>query len=189
MPHALVIGATGMLKDASVHLLEKFDTVSAIARSPGSFVELKKDSGNFAGRLNPLIVDYTDYAGLINSLLNAVSSYGEITLALSWVHSNAPLAPVLSAKVINDTSSTLCDFYEVLGSSYADPKNEFETRDKHFEKFTNIIYHKIILGFVAEGGRTRWLTNSEISGGVISSIEEKKSSGIIGTVEPWSARP
>lgn len=52
------------------------------------------------------------------------------------------------------------------------------------------MYHAVILGFVLlPGGQSRWLTNSEISQGVLDAIAAEAKRHIVGTVEPWSRRP
>jgi len=51
------------------------------------------------------------------------------------------------------------------------------------------IYHQVQLGFVIEGDRSRWLTHSEISGGVIEAIRGGLPRHVVGTLEPWSRRP
>jgi len=186
MAHALVVGGTGMLKEVTLYLLQRFDTVSVIARSPNGFKKLEQESGKLSSHLNKLQLDYTHYNDLTSLLIKAIKDFGEINLAVSWIHSSAPLAPLLIAKVINDTSQHF-DFYEILGSSHIHPENE--KREEKFTDFENIKYHKIILGFVIEAKSSRWLTNEEISRGVIEAIEKGDEDYVIGTVEPWMARP
>ncbi len=188
MTHALIIGGTGMLRDVTLYLLNKFDKVSVIARSSDKFKKLEEDAGNLSKSINKLQLDYSNYNDLTALLIKSIKDFGEITLVVSWVHSTAPLAPVLTAKVINDTSSK-CDFYEVLGSAFANPENQYEERKEKFSDFEKIIYHKIILGFILESGSNRWLRNEEISSGVISAIENRNENHIVGTIEPWSSRP
>ena len=55
--------------------------------------------------------------------------------------------------------------------------------------YPNIQYRQVILGFVIEGGRSRWLTHAEISGGVLDAVRNDRLFSIVGTVEPWSLRP
>jgi hypothetical protein len=188
MTHALVTGGTGMLKDVTLYLLKKYDKVSVIARTGEGFKRLEAEAGDYSWRLEKIQVDYSNYSGLTNSLIRSIQDFGEISLVVSWVHSNAPLAPVLIAKVINDTS-TKPDFYEVLGSDYADPAAKNKNREEEFKVFENINYHKIILGFIIEGGSSRWLTNAEISRGIIEAIENNTLSGTIGVTLPWDAKP
>jgi hypothetical protein len=186
MAHALVIGGTGMLKGAVLHLLAKFDTVSVIARNEDGFKKLREDSGNLSSSINELRLDYTHYIDLTNAAIKSVKDFGEIDLVISWIHSSAPLAPVLIAKVINDTSGK-CNFYEILGSSRIHPEND--KAENKFKDFENITYHTVLLGFIIENNTSRWLTNKEISNGVLMAIESGESNYIVGTITPWNRRP
>lgn len=183
--HALIVGGTGMLSGVTRRLLRNYDIVSVIARNTRGFDRLENESGKLSTKLNRLVVDYADYKKLTGSLLKAIKDYGEISLCVSWVHSTAPLAPLIIAKVINDAHPA--DFYEVLGSAVS--LEGTEKREESFRAFDKLSYHSIILGFVIEGNNSRWLTNQEISTGVIESIEKGEKTQIIGVKEPWSQKP
>lgn len=186
--HALVIGGTGMLKEVSLQLLNEFDIVSVIARGTKGFEELKKAAGMNKNKLSFLRVDYNNYMEFTQVLTKSIRDNGAISLAISWVHSTAPLAAILAAKIINETSAG-CDFYELLGSIYADPKAKNLDREESFEGFKNISYRKIILGFVADSGGSRWLSNSEISSGVLNAVHNNLPEKIVGAIEPWDKKP
>jgi hypothetical protein len=171
-----------------LHLLQDFETVSVIARRKEGFEDLHKTAGKNRGKINTLRVDYNNYSELTSTLAKAIKDNGGVSLVISWVHSTAPLASVLSAKIINETSPG-CDFFELLGSIYADPKAENNRREISFEGFENINYRKIILGFIADSKSSRWLNNDEITKGVIDSTNGKLPEYIVGTVEPWDRRP
>jgi hypothetical protein len=47
----------------------------------------------------------------------------------------------------------------------------------------------VVLGFRVEGARSRWLTDVEISGGVLAAVGADAALAIVGEVAPWSARP
>ncbi|WP_244527775.1 hypothetical protein [Virgibacillus chiguensis] len=51
------------------------------------------------------------------------------------------------------------------------------------------VYYQIRLGFVIEEDQSRWLTNKEISDGVIKAIKNKNRITTIGQLEPWEKRP
>jgi hypothetical protein len=188
MKHALVIGGTGMLSGAVVELLKDHETVSVMARYQKGFEKLKKLSGKDSKRINPLKIDYNNYSALTGSLKNAAERFGGFNLVLSWIHSTAPLAPFITAKVVNDTSNGN-DFFDILGSSYTDPSKEAALRREKFSGFDNIKYHQVILGFVTEGNLSRWLTNDEIYRGVIEAVKNKAREKTIGILEPFSRKP
>jgi len=196
MSHALIIGGTGMLKAVTLLLLEKYDTVSVTARSGNKFSELENGAGKNKKRINRLIIDYTDYASLTGGIIKSIEEFGEISQAVCWIHSTAPLAPLFTAKVINDKfdesvhrAIPFCDYYEILGSASANPENHNIKREGEFMKFDFIKYHKIILEFIHENGKSRWLTDIEITNGIIYAINNKLRKYVVGTVEPWKKRP
>jgi hypothetical protein len=52
-----------------------------------------------------------------------------------------------------------------------------------------IDYQAVVLGFMLEGAKSRWLTNAEICDGVLAALQSERALSIVGTVEPWSAKP
>ncbi len=179
-----------MLSGVTLSLLETYDTVSVIARSRTGFDALDNMAGK---KINRLQLDYTDYAELTSRIIQSINDFGEISLCVSWVHSTAPMAAALAAKIINEMFDSLkfkitgrCDFYEILGSSYANPDIN---RSDDFKMFDFINYHSVILGFILSGGKSRWLRDKEISAGVIDALNNKTYKYIVGVVEPWDKRP
>ena len=187
MPHTLITGGTGMLKDVSLYYAQHGSTVSVIARNQQGIDELitKKDEYGF---INPLRVDYSDYQRLEQKINLAIEHYGKIESCVNWIHSSAPEAPYIIAEILNN-QNIKCKFFHVLGCEYADPSLKFPEIEKTFERFVNLIYRKIILGFVVEDEKARWLTKTEIGNGVIDAVEKEKDSFIVGKTEPWKFRP
>lgn len=185
--HALIIGGTGMLKGVTKSIIKEFDFVSVVSRSENGFKELEAECGKLSGKLHWLSVDYKDYQELTNVLLKAIKEFGEISLCVSWIHSNAPAASLITAKILNH-SSIKCGLYEILGSADADPGKENISREESFKIFENLRYHKIILGFIKEKRASRWLTNEEICSGILNAIENDLNSSVIGDTEPWEQK-
>ena len=196
MSHALIIGGTGMLSGVSRHLCEEYKTVSVIGRNPHRFNSLLRETAHLPGNVNPLQLDYTDSANLVENLNTSIERYGNISLVVSWIHSTAPEAPFLVAKEI-DKYGKQFRFFEILGSAYGNPANKSKRNSgieegstlEDFNKLVNVRYREIILGFVIEGNGSRWLTNDEISNGVIKAVETDIENSVIGTVEPWDKKP
>ena len=91
---------------------------------------------------------------------------------MAWIHLDAPEAlGVLRQRVTGDV-------LRVLGSAAADPS--FPAAGKPRE---------VILGFVREGGHSRWLTDPEISAGVLEALRSGKPRSVVGTLTPRSERP
>ena len=174
MPHALIVGGTGMLKDVPHYFARHGYTVSVIARNPSGLNKLieAKDQHGF---INPIKVDYSDYFLLEEKLKSAINNYGKIEAAVCWIHSTAPEAPFIIAEILN-SQNTKVKFYHVLGSVKVQPDGRNEKFEMNISKYENIIYKKIILGFVTEDEKSRWLTNTEIGNGVIDALKKDECS-------------
>ena len=175
--HALVVGGTGMLAGVTRWLAEQGYIVSIVSRQA-------QLSGNVSdGRsLNPIAVDYRDEDSLRQCIAEAITAYGPVDLAVFWIHTDAPDA----FRVITDEVSTHTNvpwrLVHVLGSgAHVHPESP--------QIPLNCLYRQIILGFIIEGNRSRWLTHKEISGGVIEAIRNDKEYSEVGTLEPWEKRP
>jgi len=174
---ALVVGGTGMMQGVSLHLTQTFESVTVIARSERRLKALEDVA---PGVLHGVALDYGDTA----ALRETVSSLAPLDLAVCWIHSAAPEAPYVVAEAGKPRV-----YVHVLGSAAADPSRPDDGRRERFEAHTDMTYREVILGFVREGGYSRWLTTAEISDGVVVAIESNKLRSVVGTVEPWSARP
>ena len=183
MSHALIVGGTGMLSGATLALAREFDVVSVVARGHRRLDELALLASGGGGDLNALRLDYSDADRLGDALAGAQDSHGPFDLALGWIHGTVPEAPrqVIRALRVGAT------FWHVLGSAAADPTAVADDRRLHPPE--GVRYHQVILGFVVEGGRSRWLTNDEISAGVLDALRGAARCHVVGTVRSWSARP
>lgn len=181
MSHALIIGGSGMLAKVTEYLCKNYDAVSVICRNENGINSNLKN-------INPLILDYSYYKFLSKNLQSAVEKFGNIDLVVSWIHSSAPLAPNIIGEKLNSYNH-MFRFFDILGSAYADPSKNFNERENKLKENKNLLYRKIILGFKIENGVSRWLTNDEISSGVIEAVQTDREETIIGTVSPWEMRP
>ncbi|MBN8568134.1 MAG: short-chain dehydrogenase [Ignavibacteria bacterium] len=181
MSHALIIGGTGMLSKVTEYLAGNYDTVSVICRN-------KRKIDSNLKNINPLILDYSYYKFLTKNLQSAVEKFGNIELVVSWIHSTAPLAPNIIAEKINSFNVPF-RFFDILGSAYANPSLNTVEREEKLNENKNLKYRKIVLGFKLENNSSRWLTNEEISSGVIETVKSDAVESIIGVVSPWDKRP
>ena len=187
MPHALIVGGTGMLSGVAEYFTQHGYTVSVIARNPEGLNKLIESKSEH-GFINPLKVDYSDYYNLEQRLRSAIDNYGEIESAVCWIHSTAPEAPFVIADVLED-QNIKCKFFHVLGSANVPPDGRNKKFEESILKYENVIYRKIILGFLIEDETSRWLTNTEISNGVTDGIMNEKDTFIVGRLEPWERKP
>lgn len=123
-------------------------------------------------RVQSLMVDYRN-AELLEL---ALKHNGLFDRMVAWIHSDAPEAlGVLRQCVMGDV-------LHVLGSAAADPG------------FPTCIPaagepREVILGFVRVGSASRWLTDAEISAGVLQALLTDQQRSVVGTVTPWTERP
>lgn len=174
--HALVVGGTGMLREATLHLAERYEHITLIARRPERIGERSQIHG--------VALDYRETDRLGDALRQAIKAHGPIGLALCWIHSTAPEA---LPTVVWELGAQGLPFrlVHVRGSAVADPTRLPIAPDVPAQ----CRYHQVILGFKVEGRRSRWLTNREISEGVIRAIETDTDRAIVGMVRPWELRP
>ncbi|MFB5084679.1 short-chain dehydrogenase [Symbiobacterium thermophilum] len=177
--HALVVGGTGMLREATLALTRSFTTVSVVARRADAM------PGRPAG-INPVPVDYHDTGALAQALRRAIGEHGPVRLAVCWIHSTAPEALGVVAAEIGRGGEP-CRLFHVRGSAAADPTRL--PRPALEALPPNVAYRQVILGFQIEGERSRWLTHGEISQGVLQAIADDAEYHVVGVVRPWERRP
>ena len=179
--HALVVGGTGMLRGVVVDLARRGHQVSVVARGGERLASLERDG---CGRVHGLPQDWHDTSALERAVAESASRHGPISLAVVWIHSSAPEGPVAVARAM----APPCRYLHVLGSSAADPSRPDTGRRARFEEL-GLEYREVVLGFVVDDGRSRWLTNVEIAAGVLRAVDSDLLRSVVGVVEPWSARP
>jgi len=184
-PHALVVGGTGMLWGVSLTLAQRGYSTSVIARRASRLQELTEAAHAVGGSINPIAVDIYREHELIVQLQGAIQRLGPIVLVVDWASPNDSLT---IAQFVGSPQQR-SEFYHVLGSSAADPSQPDLRRRARFEACPNICYHEIILGFVMEGKHSRWLSHEEICRGILQALDAHIPRFIVGSVEPWSARP
>ena len=189
MTHALIVGGTGMLRHATLHLATQHTTVSVVARTQQRLEPLAQEISANNGHLHALALDYRDTTILQAQLKQSIQQFGPVTLAVCWIHAIAPEAPFVVAETIGNGNS-VCRYIDVVGSAGADPSQAALERIARIQNVPMITYQRVILGFVQEQNYSRWLTDNEISHGVLHAVEHAdQEKYIVGTIHPWSARP
>lgn len=179
MKHALVIGGTGMLREATLRLQEKKFNVTVVARNQTKMQKLLEQSSG-AHTITPLYVDYSNEQQWEEEIQKLIKEKGEIDVVIAWVHSYASKALPTLIKAMSKWEHNW-KLYHILGSS----SNVEETRNG-LPISQKCSYYQVQLGFMQEGNTSRWLTHSEISKGVIEAItsDQEKRSFQIGQIEP-----
>jgi hypothetical protein len=173
-PHILVVGGTGMLSGLC----------EALAGDGGRLSLLSRRASQVAGA-DGYDCDYYDDAAFVAAIDSAIARSGPVELAVAWIHSLKIAAPRLLAERVNGR------LFQVLGSAVADPAHpeRLDLGRQVAGGLPNCVLRQVVLGFKAVGGRSRWLTNDEISAGVLDAVRADRIYSVIGQTEPWSARP
>jgi NAD(P)-dependent dehydrogenase (short-subunit alcohol dehydrogenase family) len=164
MKVALVIGGSGMLAGATLALAKSYDVVGVVGRNVAKLDKLRDSSS----RIVPIAIDYSDTAHFRAVLGNFVEENGNPELVISWVHDHTPEATLIAA--------THCtgDFYDVTGQAGSKPEHISHEHESVLSQ--KVRYHRVIL---AHKG-SRWLTNKEISDGVLEAVNQGSKQYVIG---------
>lgn len=183
MSHALVVGGTGMLREASLALASRFQALTVVARRAERLDRLAADLP-LGYPFHPLALDWADDEALTGGLARAQAASGPIDLAVCWIHGSAPRAPGLVARSIAPAR-----YVHVVGSAAAEPGRVGGARREAVASVAGIRYTQAILGFVLQGRHARWLTDAEISAGVLCAVDSDADPYVVGTIRPWERRP
>lgn len=156
-PNALIVGGTGMLAGLSAALADDGYRVFLPSRRPTG--------------ADGFEADWTDPAAFVQAVREQIT--GPLDLLVLWCHRpyRAEVARLLTADVSRTTAVV-----EVVGSRQyrAKPGNE-----RHFPQSV-----LVVLGHVEKVGGRRWLTDAEISDGVLTGCGlEPGSRHIVGAVD------
>jgi hypothetical protein len=183
MTTALLIGTTGMLKDAAAHAVAHSKEAVLAARHAEDF-----SFGNavFDAKLRRVAASYENEA----AFLDALEPHAPFNLALTWIR---PGAEILRA-AIDGMIAPDGMLVEVMGSrSILQGRNGepsiAERRAQALALQPHLTYAQVILGFVIEDGAARWLTHREISAAAIAQMETPRPRLVAGVLEPWERRP
>ncbi len=173
--HTLIVGGSGMLAGLCRALCAHSDRVSVMARN-------EKRIRAVAPAVQPCPCDYNDSVALSETLAQLEPP----DLVVAWIHGRAPHARRALAQCVRAEGR----FVQVLGSAHGDPAHPERLKEmEHAAGGLPIDYAAVVLGFVVENGRSRWLRNDEIVAGVLAAIEAAAPLSIVGPLEPWSAKP
>ena len=186
-PHAVVIGGTGMLRRASVAIARQSQLFTAVARTPASLGALDHAIGDVPGRERfYLNLDWDQPDQFLSSLSQHFGELMAPSLVLAWLH-DVKLGPRVAGALSRHASH--CDFFQVMGSAGASPMSGAAVLRNQLDSRDDLAYYQIVLGFKRERGSSRWLTDEEISDGVLDAISTKQPSYLVGSVTPWEERP
>lgn len=173
--HALVVGGSGMLAGCCRALLEISDKVSVMARD-------ERRIRAIAPAIHSVLCDYKDEA----AVAAALAALDRPDLIVAWIHGRHRAL----RRALTERTKPAGRFMQVLGSAHGDPSHPERLAEMaQAAEGLPIAYQAVVLGFVVDKDHSRWLTNDEISSGVFAAVQSAAPLSIVGTVEPWTARP
>jgi len=172
----LVIGGSGMLSDACLWLANQGIKTTVIGRNENKLNRLIQKNELIV----PLIADYKDQKSFEETIRSYVSRHGIFSSIIAWIHNKEEEILKIA---LHSNGGEADSIFHVLGSS--SDVNSIRTKI-NFKASIN--YLQIQLGYKRESNRSRWLTDDEISGGVIKAIKTNQDV-LVGQLEPWSERP
>jgi hypothetical protein len=184
--HTLIIGGTGMLKEASRVLASKSHMLTSVARTTQSLQSLDAELHGFTGVHHMLALDWSDPTEFLSSVARHVAVVGIPSLVVAWLHDDGLAAEVATCVSSKDGA---CRFFQIRSCTVADPASKVYYDKSIVAPIAGVTPHQIILGFDSDGDGSRWLSDSEISTGVLSAIERQDRTTVVGTVSPWEMRP
>ncbi|WP_456271993.1 hypothetical protein [Bacillus sp. AK031] len=181
MKKTLVISGTGMLGGVVEYLVKKGGQVTVLARSKDKFYRMLERQQLSQEAVSFISADYFNKGALIQVLNEHIKRNGSFDQAVIWMRSNAAESFDAIVGILSNQRNGI-EVFRVNGSSASRsslPSNQYQSLNMHH----------IILGFKIENGESRWLTDSEISEGVVSALRTRVPVSITGVTEPWEERP
>lgn len=178
MTKALLVGTTGMLADAAARAAARADSCILAARHASAFSFGKPV---LDARTRRVDADYAQAARFLTLLRH----HAPFDLALTWIRPEAEEMRNAIARMMRKDGLLV----EVMGSASARAGGFADRRAKAMRAFPHIRYAQVVLGFVIEGGKSRWLTHGEISAAAIKALETAAPRIAVGQTSPWEKRP
>lgn len=182
--HVLVFGGTGMLAQATSWIVENATNTVVFGRNRQRLDFLKKRIKSH--RLQTEQLDYTCTDDLRKAIHQAYDQNGKIDRVVAWIHSTAPDAVNVIREQITKLQQDHPWTLVLIKGSSSNLASIIQQEEEYKDACTLQV---VQLGFVIEGTTSRWLTHEEISNGVIEAIKSRKSTTVVGTLEPWEMRP
>lgn len=182
--HTLIVGGTGMLKEASVALAMRSRLMTSVAHTAKSLQQLDHRLERGDASHYTLQLDWS-HGNFLDKLEAHCSVVGYPSLVVAWLHDDN-LAPRIATRI--GAGAETCRFFHVRSSAAADPTLGSERLAEAWGDVP-VQHYEIILGFQVTESSSRWLDNSEISSGVLAAIERGERKSAVGVVTPWANRP
>lgn len=173
--HALIVGGTGMLANATRFIRARSERVTLVARRASAAAAALGISPADACPL-----DWSNTSAFAAELSPRISA-APPDLALLWIHDNGHHTLLW---LLDQLKMRTVLIVHVLGSASGDPRGGDRELNVIVTKPPQIHYVTVVLGSkVLPGGARRWLTDEEISTGAIEAIRVGRNV-VVGEIVP-----
>jgi hypothetical protein len=183
--HTLIIGGTGMLRGAAIELAQQSQRLTSVARTHRSLAALDAALTAGSGQHYMLALDWSAPDHFIEEIERHLTKTGPPDLMVAWIHQDH-LSLRLAVRL--GQSGHPLRFFHVIGSDGADPSQIAQALLKSIEQVPHLHYHQVILGAVKTSWGIRWLTNQEISAGVLEAIGAQQRQFVVGILDRGQKR-
>jgi len=172
-----------MLRAASVELASRSRMMSSVARTERSLHALNSSLPSSILKHHMLALDWNEPDEFLHAVQVHLAQTEPPDLVVAWIHDDE-----LAIRFAASLTESRCHLFHVVGSADTDPSRIAASLSGRLRS-ASVVYHQVILGYVETDQGTRWLTNDEISKGVLDAIALARPSHIVGTTQPWKWRP
>jgi hypothetical protein len=173
--HALIVGGTGMLANATRFVRTRSEHVTLVSRRANKAAAALGVLPSEACSL-----DWRDTANFAAELLPRIASLPP-DLSLLWIHGNGHRALLW---LLGQLTTCPVLIVHVLGSASGDPRTNDPEINVILNNAPRMQYVTVMLGSksLPDGGR-RWLTDEEISLGAVEAIQTTRNV-VVGEITP-----
>ncbi len=172
-----------MLRDASVELAAGSRQFTSVASTEASLDRLDKALHNGPTVHHQIQLDWSHSDEFLTQIKEHVSNTCPVDLAVAWVHDDQL---TLRLAIALAESKVPFGFVHIIGSASVNPAGIAARLLDDFDPPSNLDYHQVILGAKNTGRRYRWLTDREISDGVLEAINHMKKQFVAGTLDRYN---
>ncbi len=165
-----------MLRAASVELASRSRMMTSIARTTRSLQAVHSALPKSERTHHMLALDWSEPEDFLHAIQAHLARTESPDLVVAWIHDNELAIRVASLVA----TQAISRFFHVVGSASSAPSLNAATLRQRPPRST-VSYHQVILGYGASRG-TRWLTNEEISAGVLDAIVRAEPEYVVGTI-------
>jgi len=157
--------------------------MTSVARTERSLAAVNALLSASSALHHMLALDWSKPEEFLHSLWQHLVRTERPDLVVAWIHDDE-LAIRLAGLF---ATQPVCRLFHVVGGACSDPSRIAAIFRQRLPQ-SNVAYHQVILGYVRAMGGTRWLTNEEISAGVLDAIARAEPECVVGTIQPWPSR-